>query len=226
MRRKISLDEPAPKPDIVFGKSKIEEAKITGITPAVFILRGKCEDSPPYILVPICLLGQFINIFRTARSIKTIKATVTSISVKIKIIVAADKAPVLPSSKVVAKALGISATIPEKIIKECNPDTIYTHFWGDVNQDHKKIFDITLIAARPTPNSNIQRLICYETPSSTEWGNESFKPNLFVGNFNEKIKQNIKRVKGLPKIKGVKEILYPGQNKQKRFLRIILVYRQ
>ena len=29
--------------------------------------------------------------------------------------------------------------------------------------------------------------------------------------------QNIKRVKSLPKIKGVKEILYPGQNKQKRF---------
>jgi LmbE family N-acetylglucosaminyl deacetylase len=77
------------------------------------------------------------------------------------------------SSLVLAKKL-------EKIIKEWNPDTIYTHFWGDVNQDHKKIFDITLIAARPTPNSNIQRLICYETPSSTEWGNESFKPNLFV----------------------------------------------
>ena len=45
----------------------------------------------------------------------------------------------------------------------------------------------------------------------------TIKPNLFVGNFNEKIKQNIKRVKGLPKIKGVKEILYPGQNKQKKF---------
>jgi LDH2 family malate/lactate/ureidoglycolate dehydrogenase len=45
----------------------------------------------------------------------------------------------------------------------------------------------------------------------------TIKPNLFVGNFNEKIKQNIKRVKSLPKIKGVKEILYPGQNKQKRF---------
>ena len=45
----------------------------------------------------------------------------------------------------------------------------------------------------------------------------TIKPNLFVGNFNAKIKQNIKRVKSLPKIKGVKEILYPGQNKQKKF---------
>ena len=29
--------------------------------------------------------------------------------------------------------------------------------------------------------------------------------------------ENIKRIKRLPKIKGVKEILYPGQNKQRRY---------
>ena len=44
------------------------------------------------------------------------------------------------------------------------------------------------------------------------------KPNLFVGNsFNKRIKDNIKTIKKLPKIKGVKEILYPGQNKFDRF---------
>ncbi len=43
------------------------------------------------------------------------------------------------------------------------------------------------------------------------------KPNLFVGNYSERIKENIKRIKRLPKIKGVKEILYPGQSKQKRY---------
>ena len=43
------------------------------------------------------------------------------------------------------------------------------------------------------------------------------KPNLFVGNtFNKRIKDNIKTIKKLPKIKGVKEILYPGQNKFNR----------
>ena len=36
----------------------------------------------------------------------------------INIMAEADKAPVLPSSKVVARALGISATIPENIIKD------------------------------------------------------------------------------------------------------------
>ena len=44
------------------------------------------------------------------------------------------------------------------------------------------------------------------------------KPNLFVGNsYNKRIKDNIKTIKKLPKIKGVKEILYPGQNKFNRY---------
>ncbi len=45
----------------------------------------------------------------------------------------------------------------------------------------------------------------------------TFKTNLFVKNYNTRIKDNIKRIKRLPKIKGVKEIMYPGQNKYKRF---------
>ena len=44
------------------------------------------------------------------------------------------------------------------------------------------------------------------------------KPNLFVGNtFNKRIKDNIKTIKKLPKIRGVKEILYPGQSKFNRY---------
>ena len=45
----------------------------------------------------------------------------------------------------------------------------------------------------------------------------TFKTNLFVNNFKNRIKDNIKNIKSLPKIKGVKEIMYPGQNKYKRF---------
>jgi len=48
----------------------------------------------------------------------------------------------------------------------------------------------------------------------------TIKPNLFVGNnYNKRIKQNINRVKRLPKINGVKEILYPGQSKYNRYKR-------
>jgi LDH2 family malate/lactate/ureidoglycolate dehydrogenase len=44
------------------------------------------------------------------------------------------------------------------------------------------------------------------------------KSELFVGKkYNKRIKENIKTIKKLPKIKGVKEILYPGQNKYQRY---------
>ena len=43
------------------------------------------------------------------------------------------------------------------------------------------------------------------------------KSNLFVNNFKQRIKENINTVKKLPKLKGIKEILYPGQNKFVRY---------
>ena len=44
-----------------------------------------------------------------------------------------------------------------------------------------------------------------------------FKPNLFVKDYNKRIKENIRLVKKLPKIKGTSDILYPGQNKFQRY---------
>ena len=43
------------------------------------------------------------------------------------------------------------------------------------------------------------------------------KANLFQSNFKKRIKENIKRIKKLPKLKGLKEILYPGENKLRRY---------
>ena len=44
------------------------------------------------------------------------------------------------------------------------------------------------------------------------------KSNIFVGSdYNKRIKSNINTIKRLPKIKGVKEILFPGQSKYKRY---------
>ena len=45
----------------------------------------------------------------------------------------------------------------------------------------------------------------------------TFKTNLFVKNYNSRIKDNIRTIKRLPKIKGIKNIMYPGENKFKRF---------
>ena len=43
-----------------------------------------------------------------------------------------------------------------------------------------------------------------------------FKQNLFVKNYSKRIKENISKVKNLPKIKGIKKIYYPGENKAER----------
>ena len=45
-----------------------------------------------------------------------------------------------------------------------------------------------------------------------------FKSNLFVNNFSEKIKKNIRTVKKMPKLKKVKKILYPGEDKSNKYL--------
>jgi len=43
------------------------------------------------------------------------------------------------------------------------------------------------------------------------------KANLFVGNYRQRINENIRRIKKLPKLKGVKKIFYPGENKYFRY---------
>ena len=43
-----------------------------------------------------------------------------------------------------------------------------------------------------------------------------FKSNLFVKDYKKRIKENIKIIQNLPKVKGVKQIVYPGQNRYKR----------
>ena len=45
----------------------------------------------------------------------------------------------------------------------------------------------------------------------------TFKTNLFVKNYNNRIKDNIRTIKKLPKIKDVKKIMYPGENRFNRF---------
>ena len=45
----------------------------------------------------------------------------------------------------------------------------------------------------------------------------TIKSNIFIKDYKKRIKTNIFRVKRLPKLKGVKKILYPGQNKFLRY---------
>ena len=44
-----------------------------------------------------------------------------------------------------------------------------------------------------------------------------FKSNIFSSDYKKRIKENINRIKKLPKIKGIKKILYPGETKFNNF---------
>ncbi len=72
----------------------------------------------------------------------------------------------------------------EKVIDEIQPDTVFTHFWGDVNRDHQEVYKSTLVAVRPVMGQVVKELYCYRVPSSTEWtpnkADTMFMPNYFV----------------------------------------------
>lgn len=72
----------------------------------------------------------------------------------------------------------------ERVIDEVQPDTVFTHFWGDVNRDHQEVYKSTLVAVRPVMGQVVKDLYCYRVPSSTEWtpnkADTMFMPNYFV----------------------------------------------
>ena len=86
----------------------------------------------------------------------------------------------------------------EKKIKDFKPDIVYTHHGGDINKDHRIVFESTMVALRPKPNQKVNEIYTYETPSSTEWGIYDEK-NIFKSNVFEDISNFVER-----KIKAVK----------------------
>lgn len=72
----------------------------------------------------------------------------------------------------------------EEQIELLAPDIIYTHHAGDVNIDHLITHKAVVTAARSLPTSRVDRLIFFETVSSTEWqmpyAKDAFLPNWFV----------------------------------------------
>lgn len=71
----------------------------------------------------------------------------------------------------------------EELLDEIKPDVIFTHHANDLNIDHQITFRATLTAARPMQNSLVQEILCFETPSSTEWNfgklGAQFNPSVF-----------------------------------------------
>lgn len=74
--------------------------------------------------------------------------------------------------------------IVQKAFFEIKPDVVYTHHYADLNIDHRYTYEAVLCACRPVPGWYPKELLCFETPSSTEWNfgrkEQNFAPNVFV----------------------------------------------
>ena len=71
----------------------------------------------------------------------------------------------------------------EEIIQEFNPESIYTHHYGDLNVDHRVTHQAVMTACRPLPGSSVKQIYTFEVMSSTEWaspGSLPFLKNYFV----------------------------------------------
>ena len=72
----------------------------------------------------------------------------------------------------------------EKVLTDIQPQIIYTHHRGDINRDHQVVQEATLTAARPYSAEFVERILCYETPSATEWAGpyveNCFTPNVYL----------------------------------------------
>lgn len=84
----------------------------------------------------------------------------------------------------------------EKEKKQFEPNVIFTHHCGDVNIDHQRTFEAVVTACRPMEHEKVKTIICFETPSGTEWRASSdprhFVPNFFVDVSSENINAKIK----------------------------------
>lgn len=67
-------------------------------------------------------------------------------------------------------------------IEKYDPDTVFTHHYGDLNIDHRRTCEAVLTACRPVGKYNVKRIYAFETPSSTEWNymyDSPFVPNVY-----------------------------------------------
>jgi len=64
----------------------------------------------------------------------------------------------------------------EVIVKQSNPDVVYTHNLSDVNMDHRVVAEACIVACRPKPSSTVKKLYFTEVPASTGWAFSKLQP--------------------------------------------------
>jgi LmbE family N-acetylglucosaminyl deacetylase len=57
----------------------------------------------------------------------------------------------------------------EALIDRLKPDTVFTHYAGDLNIDYRRLHEAVVTACRPRLGHPMRTLLGFEVPSSTEW---------------------------------------------------------
>jgi N-acetylglucosamine malate deacetylase 1 len=72
----------------------------------------------------------------------------------------------------------------QSVVDDVVPEIVYTTPRNDINQDHRIVYESTLVATRPLPGCSVQRLLCYEISPTSRFGIPSgsvgFNPTVFV----------------------------------------------
>lgn len=82
----------------------------------------------------------------------------------------------LPDNRFDTVSLLDIVKIIESLIREIQPEIVFTQHGGDLNIDHVVAFRATLTATRPLQDSPVRQLYAYEVASSTEWSFQNFAP--------------------------------------------------
>lgn len=82
-----------------------------------------------------------------------------------------------------------------KVVKNVCPDLLFIPHFGDLNKDHRLIFEASLVSVRPI-HSSVKSILSYEVLSETEWGQNltPFIPNVYV-NISKTLSTKIKAMK-------------------------------
>jgi len=72
----------------------------------------------------------------------------------------------------------------EACVQDVKPSVVYTHHRGDSNQDHRAVFQASVIACRALSAHKVTRILSYEVPSSTDvappFAEFAFQPNFYA----------------------------------------------
>jgi LmbE family N-acetylglucosaminyl deacetylase len=90
----------------------------------------------------------------------------------------------LPTTKLDTFAIGDIVGKISEYMNKVLPEIVYLPFWGDIHTDHKIIFEAAASCTKWFRYQSVQRVLCYETLSETEFCVnpciQHFAPNVYV----------------------------------------------